>query len=306
MPPVGTGSYTEVSVLVYVANGVLVCAAIEVMHRYHRVYKRATADLVTAKTMEEAARHATEAVNRELQDSNRDLEQFAYVASHDLQEPLRMIVSYAQLLKRRYHGRIDGDANAFLDFMVEGATRMQTMVIDLLEYSRLDRAGETATRFDSGEAIAAVVASLSLAVAEAGAVVELGAMPPIHYHRSQFLRLLRNLIDNAVKYRDPARPLTVRIDARRDGDRWVFSVADNGIGIDPAYFSRIFLIFQRLHTRDKYDGTGIGLAMCKRIVERHGGKIWIESQPDGGTTVLFDLRVHGDESHADGTPPSSQ
>jgi signal transduction histidine kinase len=284
MPPIFEPNFTLWSVIVYVLDGILVCGAIEAMRRYHAFYKQAAADL-------EEARLTSENANRALRDSNAELEQFAYIASHDLQEPLRMVVSYGQLLKRRYFDRLDGDGHDFVDFMVEGATRMQQMVAELLEYSRIDRDGEVPEWIDSGETIATVLASLAFATEAAHATVSVGKTPRILFHRAQFIRLMQNLVSNATKYRDPARPLEITIAARRDDRRWVFSVSDTGIGIEPQYFARIFMIFQRLHTRDKYEGSGIGLAICKKIVERQGGSVWVQSQPDKGSTFLFSVPI---------------
>lgn len=241
--------------------------------------KRAEADLIET-------REALLRANERLRASNRDLEQFAYVASHDLQEPLRMVVSYGQLLERKYRDRLDDDAHAFIGFMVEGGVRMQAMVADLLEFSRVDRMGEGRTPFDSRKAVEEALFSLSQAVVESGAEIGYAGLPEIVYDHHQFVRLIQNLIGNAIKYRASAPP-RITVAARRDGHQWVFSVSDNGIGIDPAYFDQIFAVFRRLHTRDQYGGTGIGLAVCKKIVEHHGGSIWVESAPGTGSTFFF-------------------
>jgi PAS domain S-box-containing protein len=238
-------------------------------------------------------RKAMEARTRDLlirlDASNKELEQFAYVTSHDLQEPLRMISGYAQLIERRYRGRLDADADEFIAFLVDGAKRMQAMIRDLLEYSRVDRLGGQFTRFDMGEVLGDARANLGAALAETGGRVETGAMPMVTADRSQMLRLFQNLIGNALKYRSADRQPLVTVTAEQGAEGWIFSVADNGIGIDSAYFDRIFLVFQRLHTREHYDGTGIGLAICKKIVERHGGRIWVESDPGQGSVFRFSL-----------------
>ena len=221
--------------------------------------------------------------------SNKELEQFAYVVSHDLQEPLRMIAGYAQLIDRRYRGKLDGEADEFLGFLVDGAQRMRTMILDLLEYSRVERLGGEFSRFDMAGVLDDVRLNLTGALAEVGGVLEVGAMPTVVADRSQMVRLLQNLIGNALKYRAPERQPVVTVSAESLGDCWRFSVADNGIGIDPQYFERIFLVFQRLHTRDRYPGNGIGLAICKTIVERHGGAMTIDSQADGGSVFHFTL-----------------
>jgi PAS domain S-box-containing protein len=241
--------------------------------------KKAEAELIDT-------REALLRANDRLRTSNRDLEQFAYIASHDLQEPLRMVVSYGQLLERKYHDRLDDDAHTFIGFMVEGGRRMQSMVSDLLEFSRVDRMGGERETFGSGKAVEEALFSLSQAINESGAQVSHAGLPDILYDRHQFVRLFQNLIGNAVKYRATAPP-RIGITASRDGHQWIFSVSDNGIGIDPAYFEQIFAVFRRLHTRDKYDGTGIGLAVCKKIVEHHGGRIWVESSPGAGSTFFF-------------------
>ncbi|WP_237051422.1 PAS domain S-box protein [Magnetospirillum sp. ME-1] len=222
--------------------------------------------------------------------SNKELEQFAYVTSHDLQEPLRMIAGYAQLIERRYRGRLDADADEFIDFLVDGAKRMQAMIHDLLEYSRVERLGGAFSEFPMTDVLEDVRSNLGVALAEAGGRLEVGPMPTIVADRSQVLRLLQNLIGNALKYRAPDRPPEVAVSAEERPDEWLFMVRDNGIGIDPAYFDRIFLVFQRLHTREHYDGTGIGLAICKKIVERHGGRIRVESSPGSGSAFIFTLR----------------
>jgi two-component system, chemotaxis family, sensor kinase Cph1 len=242
--------------------------------------KRAEAELIST-------REALLRANERLRGSNQDLEQFAYVASHDLQEPLRMVVSYGQLLEKKYHDSLDEDAHAFIGFMVEGGVRMQAMVTDLLEFSRVDRMGAERHAFDSGGAVADTLFGLSQAIAEAGAKVSYADLPEIVFDRPQFVRLMQNLIGNAVKYGNPTHPPKVEIAARRDEHQWVFSVSDNGIGIEAAYFDQIFAIFRRLHTRDKYGGTGVGLAVCKKIVEHHGGRIWVESQFGTGSTFFF-------------------
>ena len=224
--------------------------------------------------------------------SNKELEQFAYVTSHDLQEPLRMIAGYAQLLERRYRGRLDSDADEFIAFLVDGAKRMQGMILDLLEYSRVDRRGGEFTLFEGEVALEEVRQNLSAALAEAEGQLTIGAIPSVIADRSQFVRLFQNLIGNALKYRHPGRVPEIAVTAQCQDDNWLFSVSDNGIGIDSQYFDRIFQVFQRLHTREQYQGTGIGLAICKKIVERHGGRIWVEAEEGVGSTFRFTLPLH--------------
>jgi PAS domain S-box-containing protein len=224
----------------------------------------------------------------ELERSNAELEQFAYVASHDLQEPLRMVASYTQLLARRYRGRLDEDAEEFIGYAVDGVTRMQALINDLLAYSRVGTRGGAFEPVDTGAVLDRVLASLGPAMEDAGATVTHGPLPTVRGDAVQLGQLLQNLVGNAVKFRGDAPP-RVHVSAERGPGEWVFSVADNGIGIDPEYAERIFVIFQRLHTRAEYPGTGIGLAICKKIVERHGGRIWPEPAPGGGTVFRFTL-----------------
>lgn len=224
----------------------------------------------------------------ELQRSNAELEQFAYVASHDLQEPLRMVASYCQLLQRRYAAKLDADANEFINFAVEGAKRMQNLINDLLMYSRVGTKGKELVATSLEEVLADALANLSVAIAESRAEITHDPLPQVTGDGVQLLQLLQNLIGNALKFRRD-EPVRIHIGARREGDRWSIGVTDNGIGIDPQYADRIFLIFQRLHTRAQYPGTGIGLSVCRKIVERHGGKIWVEPAPGQGSVFKFTL-----------------
>lgn len=233
----------------------------------------------------------------ELQRSNQELEQFAYVASHDLQEPLRMVSSYVQLLARRYKGKLDQDADEFIDFAVDGATRMQRLINDLLLYSRVGTRGKPFEPTDSYQALAAALDNLMLAIQDNNATVTHDPLPTVMADGSQLVQLFQNLVGNAIKFHGEEKPV-VHVSASQQGKEWTFSVRDNGIGIAPENFERIFVIFQRLHGRGEYPGTGIGLAVCKRIVERHGGKIWLESEPGKGTTFYFTLtaaRAEDDE-----------
>ena len=223
-----------------------------------------------------------------LEESNRELEQFAYVASHDLQEPLRMVASYTQLLARRYRDKLDADANEFISFAVDGAQRMQQLISDLLAYSRVTMRGKAFEPTDCQAVFDEALTNLKVRIEETGAEVSHGALPTMSGDRIQLVRLLQNLISNAIKFRGEESP-RVDVSAQRKGDEWVFTVSDNGIGIEPQYAERIFTIFQRLHGRGEYPGTGIGLAVCKRIVERHGGRIWVESAPGEGATFYFTL-----------------
>jgi len=226
---------------------------------------------------------------RELGRSNAELEQFAYVASHDLSEPLRMVSSYLQLLRRRYRGALDEDADTFIDFAVDGAARMRDLIDDLLTYSRVGRDGIEPGQVDLQNAVAGTLRSLSAAVDQAGATVEVAELPWVTGDPAGLGQLLQNLMANALKFRAPDRPAHVQVEAQRFIGGWCVAVADNGIGIDPEHADRIFKMFQRLHTRDAYEGTGIGLAVCRRIVERHGGRIWVEPTQGGGATFRFTL-----------------
>lgn len=225
---------------------------------------------------------------RDLARSNAELEQFAYIASHDLQEPLRMVASYTRLLARRYQGKLDQDADEFIAFAVDGATRMQRLIDDLLAFSRVGTRGSPFEPADCNAVLKEVLDNLQLAIAENRVTVSSGELPVLPADASQLGQLFQNLIANAIKFHGEAPP-QIRIDAQRQADDWHFSVSDNGIGIAPEHFERIFVIFQRLHGRGDYPGTGIGLAVCKRIVERHGGQIWVESTPGQGATFHFTL-----------------
>lgn len=255
----------------------------------------AIVDITERKRAEEELLRRTE----ELARSNQDLEQFAYVASHDLQEPLRAVAGPLQLLQRRYQGQLDARADEFIGHAVDGATRMQTLIDDLLAYSRVGRSGTAHQLTECEKALDQALKSLSVGLLEAGATVNRRALPTVIANPTQVALLFQNLVGNALKFRRRDVAAQIDVQAVRDGKDWVISVRDNGIGIDPQYFERIFLIFQRLHTRVEFPGTGIGLALCRRIVEQHGGRIWVESVPGSGTVFFFTL-----DAGTDDAPPS--
>ncbi len=230
----------------------------------------------------------------ELEHSNKELEQFAYVASHDLQEPLRMVSSYTELLERRYGDKLDDKAREFIGYAVDGAVRMQRLINDLLEFSRVSTRGKALQHVDVTRVLGTVRANLSVAIQDAGALVTNDDLPTVMADETQLVQLLQNLIGNAIKFRGRDRP-HVHVGAQATATEWVFAVRDNGIGIAPEYFERIFVIFQRLHARDEYPGTGIGLAVCRRILDRHGGRIWVESEPGHGSTFYFALPTRNGE-----------
>ncbi|MBZ0280652.1 MAG: PAS domain S-box protein [Anaerolineae bacterium] len=225
----------------------------------------------------------------ELQRSNEELQQFAYVASHDLQEPLRMVMSFLQLLEQRYGDQLDQDAKEFIGFAVDGAARMKALINDLLMYSRVETAGKTFKQVDCQKILETVLRDLKLQIEEQQVCLTQTDLPILNVDEQQIKQLFQNLISNAIKFRSDHRKPEIHISAERKGKNWLFAVRDNGIGIEPQYRDRIFIIFQRLHGRKKYPGTGIGLAVCRKVVERHGGKIWVESQLGQETTFYFTL-----------------
>jgi light-regulated signal transduction histidine kinase (bacteriophytochrome) len=257
------------------AEGILVTAAIR------DITTRKKADAHLLQKMEE------------LNSSNEELAQFAYIASHDLQEPLRMVASYTTLLARRYKGKLDSDADEFIAFAVDGANRMQRLILDLLAYSRVGSQGKELSETSSAEALQQALVNLRGAIEESGALVTSDALPTVLAEQVQLIQLFQNLVGNAIKYQRPGVPHVHIAAARNGGGKWAFSVQDNGLGIEPQYFEKIFGMFQRLHKREEFAGTGIGLAICKKIVERHGGSISVESSPGEGSTFRFDLAGSG-------------
>jgi PAS domain S-box-containing protein len=248
------------------------------------VVRGVTMDITDRKIAEESlARYA-----EDLRRSNLELQQFAYIASHDLQEPLRMVTSYLQLLEQRYHDQLDDDAREFIGYAVDGAARMKALIQDLLIYSRVERAEKNFARVDTNAVLQHVLENLSVTIEENSATVTVETLPVIIGDERQITQLFQNLISNAIKFHGERQP-EIHIGAECKGSDWVFCVRDNGIGIEAQYLDRIFVIFQRLHNRGKYPGTGIGLAICKKVVERHGGRIWVESCPGEGTTFYFTI-----------------
>ena len=253
------------------AEGILVTAAVR--------------DITARKKAEVNLLNKVEELNR----SNEELGQFAYIASHDLQEPLRMVASYTQLLSRRYKGKLDSDADEFIAFAVDGASRMQRLIQDLLTYSRVGTKGKDLLDISSEEALQQALINLRGAIEEKAALVTHDPLPVVFADEMQLIQLFQNLIGNAIKYQSSGIPCVHITASRNGGKKWTFSVKDNGLGIDPQYFEKIFGMFQRLHKREEFAGTGIGLAICKKIVERHGGSISVESQPGHGSTFHFTL-----------------
>lgn len=244
--------------------------------------------------MHELARRAARA--DDLSRSNRELEEFAYIASHDLQAPLRRITGFAQLLSRRYKGKLDAEADEFIERLVAGTDRMQRLIQDLLSYSRAGSRPLEVFRSDLNDVLRGVVEDLEGAIKDSDGRVVVSPLPTMHVDAGQVSRLFQNLIANALKFRGDAPPV-VRVSARREGDEWVFAVADNGIGIEPRHAEEIFKMFRRLHPASKYSGTGIGLAIARKIVERHGGRIWVDSRPGEGSIFYFTLGpTHGPQT----------
>jgi light-regulated signal transduction histidine kinase (bacteriophytochrome) len=246
---------------------------------------------VREKKLREEHRRSLE----ELARSNRDLEQFAYVASHDLQEPLRMVAAYTQLLAERYQGKLDESADKYIHYAVDGALRMQRLVQDLLAFSRVGRSGADRRQVDCNSVLTTALQNLQAAIDESGARIEAGPLPILFADASQLLQLFQNLVANAIKFR-AAEPPRICINAEKSGREWRFSLTDNGIGIASEHADLIFVIFKRLHTRSEYPGNGIGLSICKKIVEQQGGRIWVESVPGRGAAFNFTLPVQGPES----------
>lgn len=276
-------------------------------------------DVTQVKQSAESARQLA----AELQRSNQELEQFAYIASHDLQEPLRAIASFTQLLAKRYQGQLDAKADTYIEFIVDGATRMQQLIRDLLAYSRAGRHELKPQPIDCNALLERIQRDLQITIAENAATITADPLPTVTADPTQFGNLLQNLISNSLKYRSELPP-QIHVSAQKEllrsedsdtaelsspsqpnvSEEWVFSIQDNGIGLEPQYAERIFGIFQRLHTREEYPGTGLGLAICRKIIERHGGRIWVESQLGQGSTFFFTLPMSPELNH-DNPPPTA-
>jgi chemotaxis family two-component system sensor kinase Cph1 len=242
----------------------------------------------TLRTLNERLEYRTS----ELERSNKELEQFAYIASHDLQEPLRMVASYTQLLEKRYKDQLDDDAREFIGFAVDGANHMQRLINALLAYSRIETRGKILEPMDSHSALGRALTNLSATIKENHAIITNDDLPTVMADKIQLVQLLQNLIGNAIKFQSEEQP-RIHISVRDKGPEWLFSINDNGIGFDPEYKDRIFVIFQRLNPKNKYPGTGMGLAICKRIIERHNGQIWADSEPGKGSTFYFTIPKGG-------------
>ena len=247
-------------------------------------------DISARKQAEEELRRSHDEVKR----SNAELQQFAYVASHDLQEPLRMMSSYMGLIERRYKGRLDADADDFIMYAIDGARRMKMLINDLLEYSRVGTHGKTFGPVDCETLLSRVLDHLQLSIEESSATVTHDHLPTVIGDGAQLMRLFQNLVHNSLKFKKDS-PTLIHVSAELYDGNWLFSFHDNGIGIDPQYTDRIFVIFQRLHNREEYPGTGIGLAICKKIVERHGGRIWVQSEQGKGATFFFTIPTQDSE-----------
>jgi signal transduction histidine kinase len=281
-----TDAFNQMLSQIQMQDSALRQAKEELEKRVHERTKDLELEIAERKRAEEALTQQTQELTR----SNSELEQFAYVASHDLQEPLRMVGNYTQLLARRYKDKLDANAQEFIGFAVDGATRMQRLINDLLEYSRVGTRGKTFVETDCSVVLGQAMVNLRGAIDESQAMVTHDDLPKLMADGEQLVQLFQNLLGNAIKFRGQATP-RIHISAGKKQDFWLFSVRDNGIGIEPQYADRIFIIFQRLHGYSEYPGTGIGLSICKKIVERHGGRIWMESQIGDGSTFYFTIPI---------------
>jgi two-component system, sensor histidine kinase and response regulator len=282
---------------IYTPDPEVLCAKVkvfvELFQKTQEITRQAAAIRQLNTELEQRVAERTAALQR----SNEALQQFVYVASHDLQEPLRTIATYVKLLARRYHGKLDTEAEEFIDFAVDGAERMQQLIQGLLAYSRVESKELAYISTDCESVLASTLRDLQRAIQESDAEITHDPLPTVAADAQQLGLVLQNLLGNAIKFRSSERP-RIHVSAEQDGQQWRFAVRDNGIGLDPRHAERIFHIFQRLHTRQEYPGTGIGLAICKKVVERHGGRMWVESAPGQGATFFFTISDPSALSHA--------
>ena len=263
--------------------------------RPEKGFRSILTDVTRLKDTEEALNRVSDELEltvqariRDLERSNLELQQFAYVASHDLQEPLRMVISYLTLVEKRYRDKLDPEVQEFVRTAIDGGLRMKALIDDLLAYSRIDSHHNTLTPTDMNKVVAGTIGALAVAIRESKADIVVEPLPIIIADESQMLQVIQNLISNAIKFRGPEPPV-IHISAVAQGKEWIFLVKDYGIGLNEAYSEKIFVMFQRLHTKEEYPGTGIGLAIVKKIVDRHGGRIWVESEEDKGATFFFTI-----------------
>ncbi len=265
---------------------------LDILNNFLRALSLIIVGIVVSKLSENISKREIEfnQITEDLRRSNEDLQQFAYVASHDLQEPLRAIVSFSQLLEEKYHDNIDEDGKEFIHFITDGAKKMNTLIKDLLLYSRITTQAKASKKTDLEEVIKDALFNLKESIDESGAIITYDEMPILKIDKTQFIQLFQNLISNAIKFRriDPPK---IHIGVNNINNEWFFSVKDNGIGIEQQYYSKLFNIFYRLHTKEEYPGTGIGLPICKKIVQRYGGKIWVESELGKGSTFYFTINL---------------
>ncbi len=284
------GQYPMIALCTYCLEK---CSAAEIIdvvnnHEFALIKRKNTWELIETTEHKRTEKELMNAMEK-LQRSNLDLEQFAYVASHDLQEPLRMISSFLQLLQRRYEGQLDSSADEFIGYAVDGAQRMQNLINDLLEFSRITTKGKKFENVNMEEPLENALTNLKLSIEENNAaIIPNNSLPTINGDYTQMTQLFQNLIGNAIKYRS-SEPPQIHISATKKDNNWLFSIKDNGLGIDPKYTDNVFKIFRRLHTNSEYEGTGVGLAITKRIIERHNGQIWVESEPGIGSTFYFTI-----------------
>ena len=288
-----TGGLGEVNAVECIRQGATDCVLKDGLARLPEAIHRALREK-RERGLRHQVEHDLARKVEELARSNADLEQFAYVASHDLQEPLRMVSAYTQLLAERYRGQLDETADKFIGYASEGALRMQVIIRDLLAFSRVGRERAASASVDCNSLVEGILQSLRSTIAESGAVVTHAGLPTIWAHPTRLAQVFQNLIGNAIKFRGKEPPV-VSVHAEKAGADWAFTVSDNGIGIAPEHAESIFVVFQRLHSRSEYAGNGIGLAICKKIVELYGGKIWVESQAGKGSSFKFTMPSHSPE-----------